>query len=77
MGKTMYPNIEAERIRYGMTKQDLARSLGISDNTLYNWERNGAFTLAAMLKLAGMFHCSLDYLVGRVEKVEEKKTMWC
>ena len=32
-----YPNIEAERARIGMSKDDFAKKLGIATKTYYNW----------------------------------------
>ena len=32
-----YPNIEAERARIGMSKDDFAKRLGIATKTYYNW----------------------------------------
>ena len=36
-----YPNIHAERGRRGMTMEALARSLGVTRKTLYNWMARG------------------------------------
>ena len=61
----MFPNIDAERARIGMTKAQLAKELQVCEKTLYNWERSGNFTLAAMNKMAELFGCTIDYLMGR------------
>ena len=58
-----FPNIEAERARLGLTKTQLAKALGVSDKTLYNWYHNGAFTVEALQKMAEMFRCPIDYLL--------------
>ena len=63
----MYPNIAAERARIGMTKTELAKKLGVSEKTLYNWERKGGFPLSALITMSDMFCCSVDYLIGRSE----------
>ena len=36
-----YPNIDAERARMGLTLDGLAKALGISRKTLYNWCNHG------------------------------------
>ena len=33
----LFPNIEAERARRGLTKSELAKRLNVSDATLKNW----------------------------------------
>lgn len=62
-----YPNIEAERARLGMSKDDLARACGVTYRTLYNWERNGHYRLDAVQKMAKLFNCTIDYLVLKEE----------
>ena len=37
MRKTKYGNIEAERVRLGLSKDDFAKSSGIATKTYYNW----------------------------------------
>lgn len=61
-----YPNIEAERARAGFSNDELARKLGISRKTLYNWCVNGKIPQAGLVKMAELFNCSVDYLLGRV-----------
>lgn len=33
----MYPNIEAERVRKGISREKLAEELNVSISTYYNW----------------------------------------
>ena len=54
-----YPNINAERSRAGMTVEDLAKHLGVTRKTVYNWMAHGSIPL---------FHCSIDYLLEREPK---------
>lgn len=61
----VFPNIEIERDKAGLTKTRLAKELGICEKTYYNWERSGAFTLAAMKKLADLFGCTIEHLMDR------------
>lgn len=60
-----YPNIEAERARQGMNADDLARRLGVSRKTLYNWTEKGNIPSSALIQMADIFRCSIDYLLGR------------
>lgn len=62
----MYPNIEAERSRNGLTKSDLAKVLGVDRKTLCKWMKNGAIPANKLLKMAEIFNVSTDYLLGRV-----------
>lgn len=60
----MYPNIEAERVRKGMSKEDLADELGISLKTYYNW-LNGltAIPSTALKKMSTIFGVEIGYLL--------------
>jgi len=60
-----YPNIDAERARKGLSNDRLAEELGVARKTLYNWLNNGNIPLTALIKMADMFGCSIDYLLGR------------
>lgn len=63
--KTKYGNIEAERVRLGLSKDDFAKSLGISIKTYYNW-LNGMtpISIDALMKMSNIFNVSLEYLLG-------------
>ena len=60
-----YPNIAAERTRAGMNLEAFSKKLGVSRKTVYNWEQRGEIPQAALEKMAELFHCSIDYLLGR------------
>lgn len=60
-----YPNIEAERARKGVSKDTLAEKLGVTRKTLYNWMEKGNVPLSALITMADLFDCSIDYLLGR------------
>lgn len=64
MGNLMYPNIDAERARHGMTRDDLAGSLGVSRKTLYNWTHAGNIPQGKLAAMADLFGCSTDYLLS-------------
>ena len=61
-----YPNIEAERVRREMTKENLATLLGVSLSTVKNWQ-NGRTEIPAskIIMMAKQFNTSTDYLLGR------------
>ena len=61
-----YPNIEAERARKGFSNDSLAKELGVSRKTLFNWMDKGNIPVSALIKMADMFSCTVDYLLGRV-----------
>ena len=61
----MFPNIDAERARLGMTRLDLAAKLGVSYSTLKNWLRGYTDIPASkIICMSNLFHCSTDYLLG-------------
>ena len=60
-----YPNIEAERARKGFSNDSLAKELGVSRKTLFNWMNKGNIPVSALIKMADMFSCTVDYLLGR------------
>lgn len=54
------------RSDFNVTQADLAKKLGVSNQTLLNWE-NGIYEpkIAQLIKLADIFGVSIDYLVER------------
>lgn len=60
-----YPNIAAERARRNMSREDLARAIGVTRKTIYNWERAGKIPQSAVEKMTKLFDCTADYLLGR------------
>lgn len=65
----LYPNIKAEMGRHGLTIKELATNLGLSTNSV-SFKLNGKreFTLSEIERIACLFGCSLDYLVGHEVK---------
>lgn len=61
----LYPNIEAERARINMSQEELANQLKVERKSYYNWQTKGNIPVKALLKLADIFNCSVDYLLGR------------
>lgn len=58
-----YPNINAERVRMGLTIEDLASRLGVTRKTVYNWMAHGKIPQSKLEMMAQMFNCSIDYLL--------------
>ena len=65
----MYPNMEAERARLGMTKREFAKRLGASTNSYYNWI-NGKNPIPsnALIKMSKMCGTSIEYLLVEYEE---------
>ena len=60
-----YPNIAAERAKRQMSLDALAKELGVTRKTIYNWENKGEIPSPALMKMADLFGCSVDYLLSR------------
>ena len=63
----MYPNIEAERARNGLTITQLASLLGVSRKSYYNWRIKGKIPQNKLLKMADIFGVPVDYLLVQKE----------
>ncbi len=59
-----YPNIEAERARLGISKQELAQLLNVSRKTYYNWVTKGRIPQVKIRQMAELFNTSVDYLLN-------------
>jgi len=58
-------NIEAERARLGMSKEKLSKELGISSKTYNKYIGGSPISSDILLRMAELFNCSTDYLLGR------------
>lgn len=68
--ETMYKCIEAERARNGMTIEEFTEAIDVSEKTYRNWRAEQKSISSAMLiKIATLFGCSTDYLLGLSDKV--------
>lgn len=64
MTKNKYSNIEAERVRFGFTKEEFSKELEITPKTYKNWQQDkGDIPASKLLIMAKMFGCSIDYLL--------------
>ncbi|MCM1181489.1 MAG: helix-turn-helix domain-containing protein [Clostridium sp.] len=66
----MLNNIEAERVRYRLTKEELAKKLNVSVKTYYNWinEETDA-PISKLVIMARMFGTKVDYLIEGMDGV--------
>lgn len=58
-------NLASERVRLGMTQEDLGKRIGVSKQSISNWEV-GTSNIGSenIRKLVEIFNCSADYLLG-------------
>lgn len=65
----MTKNIKSERVRIGMTQEQLADEIGVHVNSIRMWE-NGTSLPSAMnlINMSHLFKCSPDYLLGCSEE---------
>ena len=67
----MYPNIEAERVRKGLSQDELVKELGYKERkTYYNWLSSGNIPESALVKMADLFECTIDHLLSRRDTTE-------
>lgn len=60
----MLRSIEAERVRKGWTKEELAKKLNVSTKTYYNWiNEETDVPSSALLRMSKMFGTGVDYLL--------------
>ncbi|MEW4411566.1 helix-turn-helix transcriptional regulator [Clostridium sp. AN503] len=70
----MLSSIEAERVRKGWTKEELAKKLGISIKTYYNWiNEETDVPSTALVKMSRMFGTDVDYLLVGMAGVPDEK----
>ena len=68
----LFPNIEAERARRGLTKSELAKRLNVSDATLKNWMYGKTeIPSSKIVELAKLFGTSTDYLLGLTHDIHK------
>lgn len=63
----MRVNIEAERARNRLSKEELAKELGISIKTYYNWlNEETDIPGSKLMKMASLFGVTMEYLMESV-----------
>lgn len=74
MNALKYPNIEAERVRAGMSQDELIQALGYKERkSYYNWLANGNIPISALIRMSEIFACSVDYLLDLKNESEVRK----
>ena len=62
-------NIRSERVRSGMTAEEVAKEVGVSVNTIRSWERGETEpSVTKAVKLASLYGCTIDYLYNMTEE---------
>ena len=65
----IYPNLEAEMARHGVTQEDIAALAEKRPETISNWMNGkaGEFPVGIAMKVAASYFptCSVEYLVDR------------
>lgn len=70
----MLRSIEAERVRKGFSKEELAKKLEISVKTYYNWiNEETDVPSSALIRMSKMFGVEIGYLLEGATGVREKK----
>lgn len=61
----MNVNIEAERVRLQLTKEEISAKLGVASKTYTNYVRGDTpIPSDVLIKMARLFRCTADYLLG-------------
>lgn len=61
----MNVNIEAERVRLQLTKEEISAKLGVTSKTYTSYVRgNTPIPSDVLIKMARLFRCKSDYLLG-------------
>lgn len=69
----MLSSIEAERARVKMSKEDLAKALGVTPRTIYNWVAEETDVPSSyLIKMAKLFGVTVDYLLAGSEGVKRE-----
>lgn len=70
----MLSSIEAERARNRFTKEELAKKLGVSVKTYYNWiNEETDIPSTKLVLMARMFGTNIDYLLEGMSGVKAGK----
>lgn len=68
----MLNNIEAERVKNQLTKEELAKKLNVSLKTYYNWINEDVdIPSKKLLLMSNFFGVSMEYLLGDASGVEK------
>ena len=63
-----FPNIEAERVRIGLSKEKFAEQIGVATKTYYNWIKGiNPIPSTYLIKISQICKVNIDYLLGLSE----------
>ncbi|WP_070000040.1 helix-turn-helix domain-containing protein [Cellulosilyticum sp. I15G10I2] len=69
----IHENIRKLRLEKGYNQKDLADKMGVTVTAVSNWENGNRIPETVTLdKLADIFNCTTDYLLGRTEHRDSK-----
>lgn len=69
----MLINIEAERVRKQLSKEDFSQKLGVSLKTYYNWiSESTDIPSTKLLVMAKLFGTTMEYLMVRIPNEKEE-----
>lgn len=60
----MKNRIKACRVTAGLKKGEAERLLGVSAKSLYNYEHGADIPASVLIKMAEIYDCTTDYLLG-------------
>ena len=60
----MRNNIEAERGRLQLTKEELSKMLGVTSKTYLAYVRGNPIPSTILIEMSKIFGCTIDYLLG-------------
>ncbi len=70
----MLSSIETERARNGLTKEELAKKLGVTIRTYYNWiNEETDMPITKLVMLSWLFNTNIDYLLQGMSGVASDK----
>lgn len=70
----MKGNLKEAREAFGYTQKQIAETIGIPQRTYGSWERGEReYNADDAVKIADIYGCSLEYLLGRRTLEEEKE----
>lgn len=70
----MLRSIEAERVRNQLSKEDMAKKLGVSMRTYYNWiNEETDMPISFLIKMSQMFRTTTDYLLEGATGMKQRE----
>ena len=62
------------RVAAGQTQEKVAETIGVSRQTISNWENNRSYPdIISVLSLSDLYHVSLDTLLKEDQRSEERR----